>query len=164
MNVAYLCLGGNIGNRESSINEALEQINQTVGEIISFSSIYETEAWGVTNQQAYLNMCICMNTEFHSHELIKTLLHIEKNLGRERNVYHTYEPRTIDIDILFFNNEIIHNNNLTVPHPRLHLRKFVLVPLNEIAPNYLHPVLNKTIFNLLNDCADTSKVKLYKKV
>lgn len=163
MNVAYLCLGGNIGNRESSINEALEQINQSVGEITSFSGIYETEAWGVTNQQPYLNMCIGMKTEYRSHELLKTLMHIEKNLGRERNMYHTYEPRTIDIDILFYNNEIIHQNDLTVPHPRLHLRKFVLVPLNEIAPNHLHPVLNKTIFNLLNECLDTSKVKPHKK-
>lgn len=162
MNVAYLCLGGNIGNRETAINEALLQISQSAGKIISRSGVYETEAWGVTNQQAYLNMCICIQTSFASKELITTLLHIEKELGRERNLYHTYEPRTIDIDILFYNNEIINEENLIVPHPRLHLRKFVLIPLNEIASTHLHPVLNKTIFSLLEECADVSDVKPYK--
>ena len=161
MNVSYLCLGGNIGNRENSIRLALSQINEKAGKINAISPIYETEAWGVENQQAYLNICVEINTELNAEALLKTLLQIEKELGRERSDSVIYESRTIDIDILFFNNQIIDTFNLKVPHPRLHLRKFVLTPLNDIAPNYLHPVLNKTILNLLIHCTDTSHVKLY---
>lgn len=162
MNVAYLCLGGNIGDREKALSLALLKINETVGNITAQSNIYETEAWGVENQQAYLNQCIEINTNYKSLELIDILLAIEKELGRERGISETYLPRTIDIDILFYNQEIIEQSKLLVPHPRLHLRKFVLIPLQEIASNYLHPVLNKTIFNLLSECEDTSDVKLYK--
>lgn len=162
MNVAYLCLGGNIGDREALMKRAIESIEDGVGVILKKSAIYETEAWGVTNQQAYLNQCISVNTTHNSDELIHLLLDIEKQLGRERNLYHTYEPRTIDIDILFYNDEIIQQEHLTVPHPRLHLRKFVLQPLAEIAADYLHPVFNKPIFSLLNECADSSEVVLYK--
>lgn len=162
MNVAYLCLGGNIGDREKALTLALLKINETVGNITAQSNIYETEAWGVENQQAYLNQCIEIHTNYKSLELIDILLAIEKELGRERGISETYLPRTIDIDILFYNYEIIKQSKLLVPHPRLHLRKFVLIPLQEIASNYLHPLLNKTIFNLLSECEDTSDVKLYK--
>ena len=162
MNVAYLCLGGNIGDREKALQLALLKISETVGSITAQSNIYETEAWGVENQQAYLNQCIAINTNFKPLELIDILLEIEKGLGRERGISETYLPRTIDIDILFYNQEIIEQSKLLVPHPRLHLRKFVLIPLQEIASNYLHPLLNKTIFNLLSECEDTSDVKLYK--
>lgn len=164
MNVTYLCLGGNIGDRESAIEHSLLKINQQVGEIISKSKIYETEAWGVENQQAYLNQCIEVKTNLNAFELINTLLLIEKDLGRLRNSNLTYEPRTIDLDILFYNKEIINTHQLTVPHPRLHLRRFVLIPLSEIAPNYLHPLFNKTIFNLLNECQDTSEVQQFKTI
>ena len=162
MNVTYLCLGGNIGDREKAIELALLKISRQVGEITSKSEIYETEAWGVNNQQTYLNQCIEVKTNLNSIELITHLLLIEKDLGRERTLNLIYEPRTIDIDILFFNHDIIDHPQLIVPHPRLHLRKFVLTPLNEIAPNYLHPLSNKTIFNLLSECEDTSEVKHYK--
>jgi len=162
MNVAYLCLGGNIEDREKSIELAISKIDHQVGEVTIKSNIYETEAWGVENQQAYLNQCIKVNTNLNSIELINKLLLIEKELGRERILNTTYVPRIIDIDILFFNSEIINSPQLIVPHPRLHLRKFVLIPLNEIAPNYLHPVLNKYIFNLLIECDDTLKVTPYK--
>lgn len=164
MNVTYLCLGGNIGDREKAIDLALLKISEQVGEIISRSEIYETEAWGVINQQAYLNQCIEVETKFTSIELINALLFIEKDLGRKRTINQTYEPRTIDIDILFFNDDIVQLPQLIVPHPRLHLRKFVLIPLHEIAPNYLHPLLNKTIFNLLNICEDISEVKQLKTI
>lgn len=164
MNVTYLCLGGNIGDRIKAIDIALFKISQQVGEIILKSMIYETEAWGVQNQQAYLNQCIKVKTDLNSLELIDILLLIEKELGRERTLNLTYEPRTIDIDILFFNHDIINQPQLIVPHPRLHLRKFVLIPLNEIASNYLHPILNKTIFSLLSECEDTLEVKHLKTV
>ena len=162
MNVAYLCLGGNIGDRESAIYQALFEISQKVGEIKAQSKIYETEAWGVENQQAYLNQCIEVSTYLSADELITNLLSIEQYLGRTRTLNGGYEPRTIDLDVLFFNNEVINSTHLTVPHPRLHLRKFVLIPLNEICPNYLHPILNKTIFNLLSECSDLSEVNLFK--
>lgn len=162
MNEAYLCLGGNIGDRELALNQALLKITTLVGEITSKSRIYETEAWGVENQQAYLNQCVKIKTNLPHLSLINMLLSIEKELGRERKISPVYEPRIIDIDVLFFNREVINSEILIVPHPRLHLRKFVLIPLHEIAPDYLHPVLNKTIFNLLNDCEDQSEVKTFK--
>ena len=162
MNEVYLCLGGNIGNRETSIQLAVSEINQRVGQVTSASRIYQTEAWGVKNQQAYLNVCLQISTELSSLELLHSLLDIEKHLGRERNANEIYASRTIDIDILFFNNEITENQDLTIPHPRLHLRKFVLIPLCDIIPDYLHPVLNKSIFNLLKACDDTLEVTLYK--
>ncbi|MBL7935034.1 MAG: 2-amino-4-hydroxy-6-hydroxymethyldihydropteridine diphosphokinase [Bacteroidia bacterium] len=162
MNVTYLCLGGNIGDRETALNQAILIISQEIGNIVSKSGIYETEAWGVENQQAYLNQCIAVTTNLTAEELIHSVLVIEKQLGRERSNSITYEPRIIDIDIIFYNNTIIETPQLTVPHPRLHLRKFVLIPLNEIASNHLHPILNKTIFNLLSDCEDQSEVKEFK--
>lgn len=162
MNVAYLCLGGNMEDRESALNHALLEINKSIGKVTSQSGIYETEAWGVENQQAYLNQCIRIETNLDALSLIQSLLNIEKKLGRKRSDLPIYEPRTIDIDILFYNNEIINESTLLVPHPRLHLRKFVLIPLNEIASNYLHPLLNKTIFNLLSECEDTSEVNKIK--
>jgi len=162
MNVAYLCLGGNLGERESSIDAAISKIKQEVGEVSAVSKIYETEAWGVTNQNAYLNQCVELKTELDPEALISALLKIEHDLGRERNLYHTYEPRTIDIDVLFYNNLVLEFNHLTVPHPRLHLRKFVLIPLNDVASTFMHPVFQKTVNNLLVECSDTSDVKLFK--
>lgn len=162
MNVAYLCLGGNLGDRESSIQMAISKIKQEVGGVSAISRIYETEAWGVTNQNAYLNMCLELKTEFSAELLITALLKIEHDLGRERNLYHTYEPRTIDIDILFYNDVILEYNHLTVPHPRLHLRKFVLIPLNDVASDFIHPIFQKKISDLLIECSDISEVKLFK--
>jgi 2-amino-4-hydroxy-6-hydroxymethyldihydropteridine diphosphokinase len=160
MNVAYLCLGGNLGDRAASLKTAIDEINKKVGEVDAISHTYETEAWGVINQQAYLNVCLELKTKLNPEELIENLLNIESDLGRKRDVYHTYEPRTIDLDILFFNDEMIDLNHLVIPHPRLHLRKFVLIPLNDIAPNHVHPVFQKTIVELLNECQDMSDVKL----
>ena len=162
MNVTYLCLGGNIGDRQKALELANAKINQIIGEVSLKSPIYETEAWGVDNQQAYLNQCIEVKTELMPNELILSLLSIEKELGRERSNSLTYQSRTIDIDILLYNNQVIETEELTVPHPRLHLRKFVLIPLNAIAPNYLHPIFNKTIFSLLNESLDHLEVKLFK--
>ena len=162
MNVAFLCLGGNIGNREFTLKQAVEKINHEIGKVISQSNYYETEAWGVENQDKYLNQCICIETLLTSSQVLKKLLEIELSLGRKRNHKETYEPRTIDIDMLFYNSDFIQTKELTIPHPRLQLRKFVLIPLNEIAPTFLHPTLNKTIQTLLMECDDSCEVLLYK--
>ena len=162
MNAAYLCLGGNIGDRESFLEDAVTQIGERAGEVTQQSATYETQAWGVSGQQAYLNRCIRVDTALEPEALLAVLLDIEKDLGRTRDPWKTYEPRTIDLDILLYNDLVLEQEQLIIPHPRLHLRSFVLVPLNEIAGSYLHPVLNKTIFNLLGECQDRSGVTLYK--
>lgn len=161
MNTVYLCLGGNIGDRESFMNSAISIIQKSVGEIIALSPMYETEAWGTENQQTYLNRCLCVYTPLSCIELIHVLLDIEKQLGRNRIFSETYENRTMDIDILFFNHDTIHQNNLVIPHPRLHLRNFVLIPLRDIAPNYYHPVLKQTVSELLLTCKDELKVTAF---
>ncbi len=162
MNVAYLCLGGNIGNRETCLRLAISEISERVGQLLNASKIYQTAAWGVTNQQPYLNICLAVGTNLSSSDLMDVLLDIEKQLGRERLNNEIYTSRTIDIDILFYNRDTIDTPKLSVPHPRLHLRKFVLIPLCDIIPDFLHPVLNKSIFNLLNECEDALEVTLYK--
>ncbi len=161
MNVAYLCLGGNIGDRKLYLNNAIELISQQIGSVIIASAIYETEAWGDTKQQTYLNCCIKITTQFTSTKLINQLLKIEKQLGRVRDVTNQYQARTIDLDILFFNEEVKKSTKLILPHPRLHLRKFVLMPLAQIAPNLMHPMLQHTIAILLKQCPDTSNVILH---
>ena len=160
MNEVYLSLGGNIGNRRAMMEQAILRVSHLAERLTKKSSLYETEAWGVSGQQPYLNCCVCIETGLNAFELIKRLLEIEKELGRTRNFSATYEPRTIDLDILLFNQDVI-EGDLTVPHPRMHLRKFVLIPLSEIAADHLHPVLNKSIFKLLAECTDTSNVTLY---
>jgi len=161
MNTAFLCLGGNIGNRAFTLKQVVEKINTEIGRVISQSNLYETEAWGVDNQEKYLNQCICVETSLSSHQLLKQTLKMELDFGRQRNHKETYEARTIDIDVLFYNTDVIQTTDLTIPHPRLHLRNFVLIPLNEIAPNFSHPTLQKTIQALLTECEDQCDVLLY---
>lgn len=155
MNKAFLCLGGNLGDRLENIEKALVRIKK-IGKIVKRSSIYETEAWGGDSEFTYLNMCIELLTKLNAGELMKTLLQIEKELGRKRSKLNT--DRTIDIDILLFNDEMINTKNVQVPHPRLHRRNFVLIPLAEIAPKLIHPKLKKPISALKNQCKDKLKV------
>lgn len=156
MNKAFLCLGGNLGNREENLKSAINSIEKKVGTITKVSSVYETAAWGNTDQPAYLNQVLEINTELSSTELLITCLEVEKELGRTRNV--KWENRLIDIDILFFNTEIIDLPELKIPHPLLHQRAFVLKPLNEIATEFLHPILNKKVKELFENCTDQLKV------
>ncbi len=156
MNTAFLCLGGNLGNREENLKNAIQLIEKKLGGITKISSVYETASWGNTDQPAYLNQVLQLETTLSATGLLSACLGIEKDLGRTRNI--KWENRLIDIDILFFNNEIIDLPELKVPHPLLHERLFVLKPLNEITPLYIHPVSGKTVNQLFENCQDQLKV------
>src|SRR4051812_34971571 len=156
MNKAYLLTGGNLGNRLNNLIEASKLTEQSCGKIVRQSAIYKTAAWGFTDQPNFYNQALEIQTELSPKQLMETLLVIEGQMGRKRDV--KLGPRIIDIDILLFNNVIIHQLHLTIPHPRLHERRFALTPLTEIAPNIIHPVLHKTIQQLLSECIDTLDV------
>jgi 2-amino-4-hydroxy-6-hydroxymethyldihydropteridine diphosphokinase len=156
MNEAYLLTGGNLGNRLNNLQIARELIEQEIGKIIKGSSVYQTAAWGFKDQPAFLNQALLISTSLQAETLMNILLMIEEQMGRKRSF--KMGPRTIDIDILLFNCDIINSSNLTIPHPRLHVRKFALIPLAEIAPNLVHPVMHKTIDELLAACSDESDV------
>ena len=157
MNKVYLLIGGNIGSREATLAKARRLIGETCGELISSSSLYETAAWGKTDQPSFLNQALEINTALNPLQLLQQILKIEKQAGRIRN--EKYGPRSIDIDILFFNDEIHHYPSLKVPHPAIQDRRFVLVPMKEIAPKFVHPVHKKTIEELLEGCADHLPVR-----
>ena len=155
METAYLLLGGNCGDRETILRKAMALLNNKTGTIERVSSFFESQPWGMLNVQNFLNIAIKLSTKLTAFNLLDVILLIEEQLGRKRNPLITeYQSRPIDIDILFYGSAIIQSTQLTVPHPRLQLRKFVLVPLCEIAAEFVHPVLEKTILNLLKECPD----------
>lgn len=156
MNKAYLLIGGNTGNRQNFLQQARDYIQQRAGSVRCASKIYETAAWGKTDQNAFLNQVLLIETTLEPQLLLETLLEIELQLGRIRQ--EKYGPRTMDIDILFYNDIVLQTPTLTVPHPALPDRRFALQPLAEIAADYVHPVLNKNIQTLLADCTDTLEV------
>lgn len=155
---AYLLLGSNEGNRIDWLNKAMAALEQTVGSIVSKSSLYETAAWGKEDQPDFLNMALCIETQLSPQQLLQSILQTEIQLGRHRTV--KWGQRTIDIDILFYGNEVIDTPDLKVPHPYIQERRFALVPMNEIAPQFVHPVLQKTIARLLISCPDKLEVRL----
>ena len=149
MNNVYIQLGSNIGIRESFIAKSKEQIEKNIGEIILESSVIETNPWGNEKQNKFLNCVIKIKTPLNASRILEKSQEIECNLGRIRE--EKWGKRTIDIDILFYNTEIINTKKLNIPHPLIHKRDFVLIPLSEIAPNYIHPIFNKKISDLLNE-------------
>lgn len=154
---AYLSLGSNLGNRYLTLQKAIFSIQKKAGEVLALSSVYENPAVGFEGED-FLNACMVIITKLPPTELLKTLLQIERDFGRERNTQNNYQSRTMDIDIILYGNEIIHTSELDIPHPRMDSRNFVLKPLADIAPQYYHPVLNKDIRNLLQECKDRSKL------
>jgi 2-amino-4-hydroxy-6-hydroxymethyldihydropteridine diphosphokinase len=162
MNEVFLCLGGNIGNREGNLYRAISMIAKLCGQLITSSSIYETEAWGSNSNLKYLNQVVQIRTKMLPAELLQALLGIEFELGRHRKSNQNAD-RTMDIDILFYNDEIINLPDIQIPHPRLHLRKFVLIPFSEINEGFLHPQLKKSINQLLLECPDSLNLSVFKK-
>ncbi|NIM03968.1 2-amino-4-hydroxy-6-hydroxymethyldihydropteridine diphosphokinase [bacterium] len=158
----YIGLGSNLGDRLANIRKAIELMRREGIEIIDESSVYETEPVGYKEQGWFLNSVVKGRTELSPQGLWKRLEKIEKLMGREREI--KWGPRIIDLDILFYENKILNDKQLRIPHSELHKRKFVLVPLEEIAPQLVHPVLKKTISQLLTDLKDNSQVKLLQRL
>lgn len=155
----FLGLGSNLGNRENNIKASLHFLQKNGVMIQELSSVYETDAWGNPNQESYLNMVVGVETELSVEQLLATCLVAEKEAGRVR--LEKWGPRIIDIDIILYENKIINSDNLIVPHPLFAERKFVLIPLAEIAPNLVDPISKKSIVELLQQCPDKLEVKFY---
>ncbi|MBS1729566.1 MAG: 2-amino-4-hydroxy-6-hydroxymethyldihydropteridine diphosphokinase [Bacteroidetes bacterium] len=156
MNIAYLLTGSNLLNPEMQVNTALQLIRSYCGKILLSSALYGSEPWGITDQPPFVNQAICVETHFSAKELLQKILAIEKEMGRERVI--KMGPRIIDIDILLFNHAVIHEPGLSVPHPLLTQRRFALLPLAEIASEYVHPEQAKKISTLLGSCKDPLNV------
>lgn len=162
-NKVILSLGTNQGNRFLNIQNCIQMIHFQAGTVITISKIYETPSWGFASD-AFYNCALLMHTSLSANTLLKKVLSIEKKLGRIRNSSSTYQSRIIDIDIIAFNEEIIENKTLQVPHPLMHQRNFVLLPMNDILPKWNHPILNKEISELLSDSNDASVCKFVRNV
>lgn len=163
MNKAYLILGTNKGDKQTNLKMAIHLIEEKAGIIAKKSDIFVTAPWGNPNQPEFFNQAICIETDFSAIDLLKALLQIEEKLGRVRTDEKWME-RIIDIDILFYNMDIIEQKDLKIPHPHLQDRKFVLIPLSQIAGEYVHPVLQKNITLLLKKCRDTLFVQTIKNI
>jgi 2-amino-4-hydroxy-6-hydroxymethyldihydropteridine diphosphokinase len=157
MNKAYLLTGGNEGDRYLNMQQARTNIEHICGRLILVSSLYETAPWGNSNQADFLNQVLQVETKMNPSELLAAILFIEEKGGRVRTVRNA--PRTIDIDILFYNQLVLDQPGLHIPHPRIAERRFVLEPLNEISPGLIHPVFGKSIRQLLLECKDELAVK-----
>ncbi len=162
MKTIFLILGSNIGDRLYYLENSLVQISRYIGDIKSKSHVYTTVPWGFKAESDFLNMAIKVETLLSATEVLQQCLSIEKFMGRKDRTSPQYKSRTIDIDILFYEDEIINTDTLTVPHPKLQERNFVLVPLSDIYPQGIHPVLHKTILELYDECKDTQTVSKYK--
>jgi 2-amino-4-hydroxy-6-hydroxymethyldihydropteridine diphosphokinase len=157
MKTAYIGIGSNIGDSQRNCHEAIEKIAAIDGcRVMSVSSFYLTEPVGVKTQEWYINGVVSISTAMPVHDLLNALLQVEANMGRVRTV--KWGPRIIDLDILLFGQDIIDETDLKIPHPMMHLRKFVMAPLAELAPEIVHPVLGKTMTELLMEITESSQV------
>jgi 2-amino-4-hydroxy-6-hydroxymethyldihydropteridine diphosphokinase len=153
----YLCIGGNLGEREANLEEAIDFIGFNFGDVVGVSSIYESEPWGMSDVPNFLNQVVHIQSELTDKELLLEIADLEEFFGRERSS-QGYVSREMDIDVLFIDEEVISTEALQVPHPRLSERRFVLEPLAEIAPEFIHPELKQSVEVLLKACSDKGKV------
>ncbi len=159
--LVFLSLGSNQGDMHIALHNAITAINALTDTCVTLTSpMYKTEPWGVTEQPHFLNMVCGITTLLTPQQLLQQLQRIEQQHGRVRTATNRWQQRTLDIDILLFDSTVINSETLVIPHPHMHLRKFVLVPLNDIAPLAVHPLLTTTIAQLLVDCKDSSWVVL----
>lgn len=156
----YLMLGSNQGNRAALLQQAIEALKNFLSvSDLRCSAIYETAAWGLEEQPAFLNQAVCFDADITARELLTQVRRIEEQLGRQR--LEIWGPRTLDIDILFFGDQIVELPDLVIPHPRIQERRFVLAPMVDLAPELEHPVLGKTMLELLDQCPDPLPVQIY---
>jgi len=162
MTLVYLSLGSNKGDRVGYIQQATSLLNETKGiSLIRTSAFYETEPWNTDTSNWFVNAVIEIKTSYSAYDLLKICNHIEAQLGRDREIEGFYGDRTIDIDILFYDNEIICTENLVIPHKYFHKRAFTLVPMLELSPDFVHPELNKTVMELHDELENPEMVFLY---
>ena len=157
-NRVLLSIGSNVGDKKINIQSALSLIDQKIGDVVSISKIYQTSTVGFVGDEFY-NCCIAANTDLSPLDLLNNLIKIEKDGGRLRTKNKIYESRTIDIDILFYENQVIKSIELEIPHPRLHQRAFVILPLLDIAKNKVHPILKTTILDLKTNLTDLDSIQ-----
>ncbi|HLG23706.1 MAG TPA: 2-amino-4-hydroxy-6-hydroxymethyldihydropteridine diphosphokinase [Candidatus Nanoarchaeia archaeon] len=155
---AFIGVGSNLGDKEQNIKKAVSEIKK-ISKTIKLSSLYKTEPVGFKEQDWFLNCALEIETKLAPADLLKSLKEIEKKMGREKTFKNG--PRIIDLDMLFYGNTVLKNKTLKIPHPKIRERKFVLVPLNEIAPDFIHPKLKKKVNDLLKETKDKSEVELY---
>jgi len=160
-NNAVVLLGSNLGNKSLYLEIALNKILERIGIIENLSSIYESTAWGIEDQPTFINQVVCIQTNFSAHETLNHLLDLEKEMGRIRS--QKWGPRIIDLDLLYFNNEISTNESCIIPHPSIAARKFTLVPLVEVIPNFVHPICQLNQKELLALCNDKGIVYKHEK-
>ena len=162
----FVLLGSNLGDREHIVNQACKMIGERCGKIVAESSLYESEPWGFQSEHWFLNQVVEVQTQLSPDEMMRQLLEIEKELGRDRSTPHEgYVSRPMDLDILYWGEDLlVESQHVIVPHPRLHQRRFTLLPLCDIAPDYVHPIMKKTNLQLLDECQDNGKVHIYNKV
>jgi 2-amino-4-hydroxy-6-hydroxymethyldihydropteridine diphosphokinase len=161
MPIAYFITGGNQGDRISLLKKAEQQIRALAGVILASSPVYESEAWGFSSDQNFLNQVLVVETNLTPEKIMILIRQIETGLGRKREEERGYSSRTMDIDLLFYDQEIIQQKEIIVPHPRIHLRRFVLQPLVSISPALIHPGENKTVWELLKHCGDKGMVRKF---
>jgi len=156
MALAYVGLGANIGDRRAALHEAARRLEESAGRIVARSAFYRTDPVEVVDQEEFLNQVVALETALPAADLLDRCLGIERAMGRVRT--RDKGPRTIDLDLLLYGDALLKTPGLEIPHPRLHLRRFVLAPLAEIAPEFRHPALGRTIAELLDRCPDRSRV------
>ena len=159
INILYLLIGSNMGDRMTNFKLAISLIETYLGKLIITSAVYQTAAWGMAEQDDFLNQVVVIETALPAPDCMNKILFIEQEMGRIRTKKNA--PRIIDIDILFCNSEVIKTPSLIIPHPEIEKRRFVLVPLNEISPTLIHPILKKSIHTLLAICCDPLQVSIW---